>query len=105
MLLSFDQESIPLLGQTQEIYRLFSKRWQWSVFFDARVSPNSHSQIISQYAEDQTIQISAVNCLWSSLSPKHKLLSVVKIRDCAGQLTGRSLLSGSASEGVALHGT
>ena len=49
-------------------------------------------------------QVSEINCLWSSLSSDNKLLSVVRIRDWVGQLLARSVLQGTTSEGVALHG-
>jgi hypothetical protein len=40
------------------------------------------------------------NTVWLSIDPKHEKLSAVKLRAFVGELTNRSLLLGSAHEGL-----
>ena len=56
------------------------------------------------FAEDQVIPVAILSVLWVSINPKeHKPLSAMKVRQWVSQLLSRSILLGSASDGVSMH--
>ena len=55
------------------------------------------------FAEDQIVPVAILSVLWVSLDPKkHKTLSAMKVRQWVSQLLSRSILLGSASDGVSV---
>ena len=55
------------------------------------------------FAEDQIIPVAILSVLWVSLDPgEHKPLSAMKVRQWVSQLLSRSILLGSASDGVSV---
>ena len=56
------------------------------------------------FAEDQVVPVAVLGVLWVSIDPeKHKPLSAMKVRQWVSQLLSRSILLGSASDGVSMH--
>ena len=56
------------------------------------------------FAEDQVVAVGILSVLWVSIDPKaHKPLSGMKVRQWVSQLLSRSILLGSAADGVAMH--
>ena len=57
------------------------------------------------FAEDQVVPVAILSVLWVSINPKeHKPLSAMKVRQWVSQLLSRSILLGSASDGVSVSG-
>ena len=57
------------------------------------------------FAEDQIVPVAILSVLWVSMDPKeHKPLSAMKVRQWVSQLLSRSILLGSASDGVSVSG-
>ena len=56
------------------------------------------------FAEDQVVPVAILSVLWVSIDPKeHKPLSGMKVRQWVSQLLSRSILLGSATDGVSMH--
>ena len=55
------------------------------------------------FAEDQVVPVGILSVLWVSLDPKeHKPLSGMKVRQWVSQLLSRSIILGSATDGVSV---
>ena len=55
------------------------------------------------FAEDQIVPVAILSVLWVSIDPKeHQPLSAMKVRQWVSQLLSRSILLGSASDGVSV---
>ena len=55
------------------------------------------------FAEDQIVPVAILSVLWVSIDPKeHTPLSAMKVRQWVSQLLSRSILLGSASDGVSV---
>ena len=55
------------------------------------------------FAEDQIVPVAILSVLWVSIDPKqHKPLSAMKVRQWVSQLLSRSIILGSASDGVSV---
>ena len=55
------------------------------------------------FAEDQIVPVAILSVLWVSIDPaEHKPLSAMKVRQWVSQLLSRSILLGSASDGVSV---
>ena len=55
------------------------------------------------FAEDQIVPVAILSVLWVSIDPKeHKQLSAMKVRQWVSQLLSRSIILGSASDGVSV---
>ena len=55
------------------------------------------------FAEDQIVPVAILSVLWVSINPKeHKPLSAMKVRQWVSQLLSRSILLGSATDGVSV---
>ena len=55
------------------------------------------------FAEDQIVPVAILSVLWVSIDPEeHKPLSGMKVRQWVSQLLSRSILLGSASDGVSV---
>ena len=55
------------------------------------------------FAEDQIVPVAVLSVLWVSIDPKeHQSLSAMKVRQWVSQLLSRSILLGSASDGVSV---
>ena len=55
------------------------------------------------FAEDQIVPVAVLSVLWVSIDPKeHRPLSAMKVRQWVSQLLSRSILLGSASDGVSV---
>ena len=55
------------------------------------------------FAEDEVVPVVVLRVLWLSISPKHKPLSGIKVRQWVSQLLSRSIILGSAASGVCMH--
>ena len=56
------------------------------------------------FAEDQITPVAILSVLWLSIDPKeHRPLSSMKVRQWVSQLLSRSILLGSASDGISMH--
>ena len=56
------------------------------------------------FAEDQIVHIAILSILWVSIDPKeNQPLSAMKVRQWVSQLLSRSILLGSATDGVSMH--
>ena len=56
------------------------------------------------FAEDQIVPVAILSVLWMSINPEeHKPLSGMKVRQWVSQLLSRSILLGSASDGISMH--
>ena len=55
------------------------------------------------FAEDQVVPVAILSVLWVSINPKeHKPLSAMKVRQWVSQLLSRSIILGSATDGVSV---
>ena len=55
------------------------------------------------FAEDQTVPVAILSVLWESIDSKeHKPLSAMKVRQWVSQLLSRSIILGSATDGVSV---
>ena len=55
------------------------------------------------FAEDQIVPVVVLRVLWLSIDPKeHKPLSAMKVRQWVSQLLSRSIILGSATDGVSV---
>ena len=55
------------------------------------------------FAEDQIVPVAILSVLWVSIDPaEHKPLSAMKVRQWVSQLLSRSILLGSATDGVSV---
>ena len=55
------------------------------------------------FAEDQVVPVAILSVLWVSIDPKeHKPLSAMKVRQWVSQLLSRSIILGSATDGVSV---
>ena len=55
------------------------------------------------FAEDQVVPVAILSVLWVSINPKeHTPLSAMKVRQWVSQLLSRSIILGSASDGVSV---
>ena len=55
------------------------------------------------FAEDQIVPVAVLSVLWVSIDPQeHQPLSAMKVRQWVSQLLSRSILLGSASDGVSV---
>ena len=55
------------------------------------------------FAEDQIIPVAILSVLWVSINPsEHKPLSAMKVRQWVSQLLSRSIILGSATDGVSV---
>ena len=53
------------------------------------------------FAEDQVVPVAILSVLWVSIdSTQHKPLSAMKVRQWVSQLLSRSIILGSAADGV-----
>ena len=58
------------------------------------------------FAEDQIVPVAILSVLWVSIDPKeHKPLSAMKVRQWVSQLLSRSIILGSATDGVSVSVT
>ena len=56
------------------------------------------------FAEDQIVPVDIMSVLWQSINPEeHPLLSRMKVRQWTSQLLSRSILLGSAADGISMH--
>ena len=56
------------------------------------------------FAEDQIVPVAILSVLWVSIDPhEHEPLSAMKVRQWVSQLLSRSILLGSAQDGVSMH--
>ena len=56
------------------------------------------------FAEDQIVPVAILSLVWVSIDPKeHNPLSAMKVRQWVSQLLSRSILLGSANEGISMH--
>ena len=55
------------------------------------------------FAEDQVVPVAILRVLWVSIDPEeHKPLLGVKVRQWVSQLLSRSIILGSATDGVSV---
>ena len=55
------------------------------------------------FVEDQIVPVAILSVLWVSINPKeHKPLSAMKVRQWVSQLLSRSILLGSATDGISV---
>ena len=60
---------------------------------------------LAVFAEDEIVPVAILNVLWVSIDPKkHKPLSGIRIRQWTSQLLSRSIVLGSSSKGISMHG-
>ena len=60
-------------------------------------------EAMAVFAEDQIVPVAVLSVLWVSIDPKeHQPLSAMKVRQWVSQLLSRSILLGSASDGVSV---
>ena len=54
------------------------------------------------FAEDQIVPVAILPVLWVSIDEEHKPLSGMKVRQWVSQLLSRSIILGSATDGVSV---
>ena len=65
---------------------------------------DSDSVLFVQFAEDQVVPVAVLSAVWVSIDPKeNKALSAMTVRAWVSHLLSRSILLGSAADGVSMQ--
>ena len=74
-----------------------------AIFAEDEIVQSKSCVVKVMHSHISSVTVAVLGVLWVSIDSKHKALSAMKVRTWISQLLSRSIVLGSASEGINLH--